>query len=104
MEVKKSSINFDDISDKEIKKILSSCVRDVSFYQLLTASIQDCYCRFILNVPDKYLQNIIHICFSIREAYWWYVDFWFDSFRSVLPKLSLRQFGILVFETCPLLK
>lgn len=72
--------------------------------ELLDTAIQDCYARFILNLPQEYLSNHIQLCFAIQEAYWWYDDYWFDQHTTQLPKLSLRTFGLLLCERCPLLR
>lgn len=71
---------------------------------MLSAAIQDCYGRFILNLPQQSLSNYIQLCFSIQEAYWWYDDYWFDNFTPLLPKMSMRRFGVLLCKRCPLLK
>lgn len=69
----------------------------------IEAVLEDLTCRFIINVPAAELQCIERVIFQIEQAHWFYEDF----IREVNPKLpstSLKQFSLLLFQSCVLLR
>ncbi|ETB61318.1 hypothetical protein YYC_01232 [Plasmodium yoelii 17X] len=72
--------------------------------KLLDDALLDCYGRFIALLPEFLLKDHVHLYFQIQEAYWWYDDMWQDKYPDKLPKLSLKTFGYLICDDCPILK
>ncbi|GAW83297.1 mRNA-decapping enzyme 2 [Plasmodium gonderi] len=72
--------------------------------KLLDDALLDCYGRFIALLPEFLLKDHVHLYFQIQEAYWWYDDMWQEKYPDKLPKLSLKIFGYLICDDCPILK
>ncbi|CAI7723255.1 mRNA-decapping enzyme 2, putative [Plasmodium vivax] len=72
--------------------------------KLLDDALLDCYGRFIALLPEFLLKDHVHLYFQIQEAYWWYDDMWQEKYPDKLPKLSLKTFGYLICDDCPILK
>ncbi|KAF8821403.1 hydrolase, NUDIX family protein, partial [Cardiosporidium cionae] len=72
--------------------------------QLMESALLDCYGRFITLLPDALLKDHVHLYFQIQEAFWWYEDVWREGNAYKLPKLSLKDFGLLITSDCPVLK
>ncbi|CRG97477.1 mRNA-decapping enzyme 2, putative [Plasmodium gallinaceum] len=72
--------------------------------KLFDDALLDCYGRFIALLPEFLLKDHVHLYFQIQEAYWWYDDMWQDKYPDKLPKLSLKAFGYLICDDCPILK
>ena len=65
--------------------------------------LDDLCVRFIINLPLEELSTPERICFQIEEAQWFYEDF-IRPTDPDLPSLNLRNFTIIMFQHCPLLK
>eukprot|EP01053_Blabericola_migrator_P008785 Blabericola_migrator_1__8784@NODE_462_length_8278_cov_282_498843_g361_i0_p1_GENE_NODE_462_length_8278_cov_282_498843_g361_i0NODE_462_length_8278_cov_282_498843_g361_i0_p1_ORF_typecomplete_len877_score121_40NUDIX/PF00293_28/5_7e16DCP2/PF05026_13/3_3e15_NODE_462_length_8278_cov_282_498843_g361_i051687798 len=71
---------------------------------LLKKALLDCFGRFILNLPSSLLSDHVHYHFQVQEAHWWYVDFWYDKYPFRLPNITLKSFGLLLWELFPMLQ
>ena len=71
---------------------------------LLDEALLDCYGRFFALLPESLLRDSIHLYFQVQEAWWWYTDMWLERYKERLQRLSLRDFGLLLFADCPLLQ
>eukprot|EP00923_Selenidium_pygospionis_P034574 GHVN01060223.1.p1 GENE.GHVN01060223.1~~GHVN01060223.1.p1 ORF type:complete len:569 (+),score=90.97 GHVN01060223.1:167-1708(+) len=75
-----------------------------SDFKLLENALADCSGRFLVNLPEQLLSDHVHLYFQIQEAFWWYDDFWVEKNMKSLPKLSLKEFGLLIVSDCPVLR
>ncbi|XP_004531625.1 mRNA decapping complex subunit 2 [Ceratitis capitata] len=78
--------------------------------QIPSDILDDLACRFIINVPDMELNNLIRICFQIELAHWFYLDFFCASGgdqqlqseegikKKKLPSCGIKQFAIQIFQ------
>ncbi|OEH76312.1 mRNA decapping protein [Cyclospora cayetanensis] len=71
---------------------------------LLDEALLDCYGRFFALLPESLLLDSVHLYFQVQEAWWWYIDIWVERYKERLLRLSLRDFGLLLFADCPLLQ
>lgn len=63
--------------------------------------LDDLASRFIINVPDMELTNLIRICFQIELAHWFYLDFFCASEEEKkLQPCGIKQFALQLFEVC----
>lgn len=74
--------------------------------------LDDLASRFIINVPDMELNNLIRICFQIELAHWFYLDFFCapaasedgesqkpsQSAQRKLPVVGIKQFAMQLFQ------
>lgn len=61
--------------------------------------LDDLASRFIINVPDMELSNLIRICFQIELAHWFYLDFFCASDEEKkLHPCGIKQFAVQLFE------
>ncbi|XP_070136217.1 uncharacterized protein DCP2 isoform X2 [Drosophila bipectinata] len=78
--------------------------------------LDDLASRFIINVPDMELNNLIRICFQIELAHWFYLDFFCAPAASddaesqkqtqiarKLPVVGIKQFAMQLFQHIPFL-
>ncbi|KAH8261230.1 hypothetical protein KR044_005633, partial [Drosophila immigrans] len=82
--------------------------------------LDDLASRFIINVPDMELNNLIRICFQIELAHWFYLDFFCApapdadqtpqqqqqqqlQLQRKLPIVGIKQFAMQVFQHIPFL-
>nr|XP_036213639.1 mRNA decapping complex subunit 2-like [Bactrocera oleae] len=82
--------------------------------QIPSDILDDLASRFIINVPDMELNNLIRICFQIELAHWFYLDFFCaatgDNPQSEelrnrkLPTCGMKQFAIQIFKHIPFLR
>lgn len=88
----------------------NSVVRTVTKNGLQIPSdiLDDLASRFIINVPDMELSNLIRICFQIELAHWFYLDFFCAATgdnphseelrKRKLPTCGMKQFAIQIFK------
>ena len=63
--------------------------------------LDDLASRFIINVPDMELSNLIRICFQIELAHWFYLDFFCASQEEKqLQPCGIKQFAMQIFQVC----
>ncbi|XP_036325620.1 uncharacterized protein LOC118738766 isoform X1 [Rhagoletis pomonella] len=83
--------------------------------QIPSDILDDLASRFIINVPDMELSNLIRICFQIELAHWFYLDFFCASAseqqhvddsgkKKKLPSCGIKQFAIQLFQHIPFLR
>lgn len=61
--------------------------------------LDDLASRFIINVPDMELSNLIRICFQIELAHWFYLDFFCASQEEKkLQPCGIKQFAMQIFQ------
>jgi len=71
--------------------------------------LDDLASRFIINVPDMELNNLIRMCFQIELAHWFYLDFFCapetgedgetpKSVQRKLPTVGIKQFAMQLFQ------
>ncbi|KAH8246209.1 hypothetical protein KR038_004811 [Drosophila bunnanda] len=79
--------------------------------------LDDLASRFIINVPDMELNNLIRICFQVELAHWFYLDFFCapeeggedgeaatpKSVQRKLPTVGIKQFAMQLFQHIPFL-
>ncbi|ALC43855.1 Dcp2, partial [Drosophila busckii] len=77
--------------------------------------LDDLASRFIINVPDIELNNLIRICFQIELAHWFYLDFFCApedgdqvtpqqlKQKRKLPIVGIKQFAMQIFQHIPFL-
>nr|XP_016944367.2 mRNA-decapping enzyme 2 isoform X1 [Drosophila suzukii] len=76
--------------------------------------LDDLASRFIINVPDMELNNLIRMCFQIELAHWFYLDFFCapetgedgetpKSVQRKLPTVGIKQFAMQLFQHIPFL-
>ncbi|XP_017053354.1 m7GpppN-mRNA hydrolase dcap-2 isoform X2 [Drosophila ficusphila] len=76
--------------------------------------LDDLASRFIINVPDMELNNLIRMCFQIELAHWFYLDFFCAPEAGVdaetpkcvqrkLPTVGIKQFAMQLFQHIPFL-
>ncbi|KAH8386085.1 hypothetical protein KR200_002154 [Drosophila serrata] len=79
--------------------------------------LDDLASRFIINVPDMELNNLIRICFQVELAHWFYLDFFCapeeggedgeaatpKSVKRKLPTVGIKQFAMQLFQHIPFL-
>ncbi|XP_034659358.1 mRNA-decapping enzyme subunit 2 isoform X2 [Drosophila subobscura] len=74
--------------------------------------LDDLASRFIINVPDMELNNLIRICFQIELAHWFYLDFFcapelneegVPIRKRKLPAVGIKQFAMQLFQHIPFL-
>ncbi|KAH8242465.1 hypothetical protein KR032_006990 [Drosophila birchii] len=80
--------------------------------------LDDLASRFIINVPDMELNNLIRICFQVELAHWFYLDFFCApeeggddgeaaatprSVQRKLPTVGIKQFAMQLFQHIPFL-
>ncbi|XP_030372380.1 mRNA-decapping enzyme subunit 2 [Scaptodrosophila lebanonensis] len=78
--------------------------------------LDDLASRFIINVPDMELNNLIRICFQIELAHWFYLDFFCApaseeaekgaqsmAVQRKLPVVGIKQFAMQLFQHIPFL-
>ncbi|KAF8821119.1 hydrolase, NUDIX family protein, partial [Cardiosporidium cionae] len=92
------------VSKDRSAEIAHSFKQMASDPQLMESALLDCYGRFITLLPDALLKDHVHLYFQIQEAFWWYEDVWREGNAHKLPKLSLKDFGLLIASDCPVLK
>jgi hypothetical protein len=59
--------------------------------------------RFIINIPEEELASIERVIFQIEQAHWFYEDF-VRGTNLKLPSTSLKNFSLLLFQSCVLLR
>ncbi|XP_039963354.1 mRNA decapping complex subunit 2 [Bactrocera tryoni] len=82
--------------------------------QIPSDILDDLASRFIINVPDMELSNLIRICFQIELAHWFYLDFFCAASgdnphseelrKRKLPTCGMKQFAIQIFKHIPFLR
>ncbi|XP_075163981.1 decapping mRNA 2 isoform X2 [Haematobia irritans] len=66
--------------------------------------LDDLASRFIINVPDMELSNLIRICFQIELAHWFYLDFFCASEDdNKLQTCGIKTFAMQLFQHIPFL-
>ncbi|KAH8296111.1 hypothetical protein KR054_001923 [Drosophila jambulina] len=68
--------------------------------------LDDLASRFIINVPDMELNNLIRICFQVELAHWFYLDFFCapeEGGERKLPTVGIKQFAMQLFQHIPFL-
>ncbi|XP_017086265.1 uncharacterized protein LOC108118208 isoform X2 [Drosophila eugracilis] len=76
--------------------------------------LDDLASRFIINVPDMELNNLIRMCFQIELAHWFYLDFFCapetgedgetpKCVQRKLPTVGIKQFAMQLFQHIPFL-
>lgn len=71
--------------------------------------LDDLASRFIINVPDMELNNLIRMCFQIELAHWFYLDFFCapesgedgetpKCVQRKLPSVGIKQFAMQLFQ------
>lgn len=74
--------------------------------------LDDLASRFIINVPDMELNNLIRICFQVEQAHWFYLDFFCapavsedgesqnqsQTVQRKLPAVGIKQFAMQLFQ------
>ncbi|XP_016959067.2 uncharacterized protein LOC108030597 isoform X2 [Drosophila biarmipes] len=76
--------------------------------------LDDLASRFIINVPDMEINNLIRMCFQIELAHWFYLDFFCapetgedgetpKSVQRKLPTVGIKQFAMQLFQHIPFL-
>ncbi|XP_015045072.2 uncharacterized protein LOC6539613 isoform X1 [Drosophila yakuba] len=76
--------------------------------------LDDLASRFIINVPDMELNNLIRMCFQIELAHWFYLDFFCapetgedgetpKCVQRKLPSVGIKQFAMQLFQHIPFL-
>ncbi|XP_070141110.1 uncharacterized protein DCP2 [Drosophila kikkawai] len=70
--------------------------------------LDDLASRFIINVPDMELNNLIRICFQVELAHWFYLDFFCapeegGEVQRKLPTVGIKQFAMQLFQHIPFL-
>ncbi|ORM41841.1 mRNA-decapping enzyme subunit 2 [Babesia sp. Xinjiang] len=71
--------------------------------ELLDRALSDCYGRFVALLPEEILRDHVHLCFYLRDAYWWYCDKWVIRHPEELGHMRFSNFISLVCRDCPLL-
>ncbi|EDO07922.1 mRNA decapping domain containing protein [Babesia bovis T2Bo] len=71
---------------------------------ILDQALSDCYGRFVALLPEEVLRDHVHLCFYLRDAYWWYCDKWVVRYPLDLKSMSFGQFLSLVCQDCALLR
>ena len=70
-----------------------------SNFKIPSDILDDLASRFIINVPDMELSNLIRICFQIELAHWFYLDFFCSSEEErKLQPCGIKQFALQLFE------
>ncbi|XP_067644599.1 uncharacterized protein DCP2 [Eurosta solidaginis] len=95
----------------------NACIKNGS--QIPSDILDDLASRFIINVPDMELNNMIRICFQIELAHWFYLDFFCASAAAAadqkavatevnkkrkLPSCGIKQFAVQLFQHIPFLR
>lgn len=70
----------------------------------LNTVLEDLTSRFIINVPVEELSSIERVIFQIEQAHWFYEDFIRSDLNPKLPSTSLKNFSLLLFQSCSLLR
>ncbi|EDV52162.1 uncharacterized protein LOC6544297 isoform X2 [Drosophila erecta] len=76
--------------------------------------LDDLASRFIINVPDMELNNLIRMCFQIELAHWFYLDFFCapetgedgetpKCVQRKLPSVGIKLFAMQLFQHIPFL-
>ncbi|XP_037936566.1 anaphase-promoting complex subunit 1 [Teleopsis dalmanni] len=66
--------------------------------------LDDLSSRFIINVPDMELNDLIRICFQIELAHWFYLDFFCTSDDNrKLQSCGIKTFAMQLFQHIPFL-
>ncbi|GFE52997.1 NUDIX family protein [Babesia ovis] len=72
--------------------------------EVLDRALLDCYGRFVALLPEEVLRDHVHLCFYLRDAYWWYCDKWVVRHPLDLCPMKFGQFLSLVCQDCALLR
>lgn len=74
------------------------------YFQIPSDILDDLASRFIINVPDMELSNLIRICFQIELAHWFYLDFFSAIEDKKLQPCGIKPFAMQIFQHIPFLR
>ena len=86
-----------------INNVEDYCNIDLAKLQIPTDILDDLAVRFVLNMPSEEKDDPIRICFQVEIAFWFYVDFYCETFPN-LPRLKLKRFAYIMFTYIPRLR